>query len=227
MSLRDLMHESWMPYLEQEFDAPYFKELEEFLAEERANETIFPPEDQVFSAFTHTPYDNVRVLVLGQDPYHGAGQAHGLSFSVQPGIKTPPSLRNMYKELQSDLGFEIPNNGYLVPWAEQGVLMINAVFTVREANANSHKNKGWENFTDAVIRAVNEKETPVAFVLWGGYARKKAPLITNSHHLIHESGHPSPLSAKKGFFGTKPYSTINAFLAEKYGEEIDWQIPNL
>ncbi len=227
MSLSELMHESWLPRLEAEFNAPYFKKLEAFLEEERATQTIYPPEDQVLSAFTHTPYEKVRVLILGQDPYHGAGQAHGLSFSVLPGIKIPPSLRNMYKELQSDIGCEIPNNGYLVPWAEQGVMMINAVFTVREANANSHKNQGWEQFTDAVIRTVNEKEEPVIFVLWGGYARKKTPLITNPQHKILESGHPSPLSAKRGFFGTKPYSQINEFLHKNYGETINWQIPNL
>ena len=227
MSLRELMHESWLPHLESEFDAPYFAELEAYLAEERATQTIYPPEDQVFSAFSYTPYDQVRALILGQDPYHGAGQAHGLCFSVLPGIKTPPSLRNMYKELQSDLGCEIPNNGYLEPWAKQGILMINAVFTVREADANSHKNQGWEKFTDAVIRTVNEKEDPVIFVLWGGYARKKAKLITNPQHHVYESGHPSPLSAKRGFFGTKPFSQINEFLTEHYGEGIDWQIPNL
>lgn len=226
MSLRELMHESWLPHLEDAFDAKSFQELEAFLKEERENETIFPPEEDVFSAFSYTPYDKVRVLVLGQDPYHGAKQAHGLSFSVLPGIKTPPSLRNMYKELQSDLGCDIPNNGYLVPWAEQGVMMLNAVLTVRQAQPNSHKSKGWEKFTDQVIRTVNEKEDPVIFVLWGGYAKKKAKLITNEHHEIYTSAHPSPLSAKNGFFGSKPFSHINNFLEQHYGETIDWQIPN-
>lgn len=227
MSLKSLLHESWLPHLEDELNASYFAELEEFLAEERANETIFPPEEDVFSAFSFTPYDQVRVLVLGQDPYHGPKQAHGLSFSVLPGIKAPPSLRNMFKELHSDLGCDIPNNGYLVPWAEQGVMMLNAVLTVRQAKPNSHKSKGWEKFTDAVIRAVNAKEEPVMFVLWGGYARKKSKLIDESKHAILSSAHPSPLSAKNGFFGSKPYSQINEFLQENYGNEIDWQIPNI
>jgi uracil-DNA glycosylase len=227
MSLKSLLHESWLPHLEDELNASYFAELEEFLAEERANETIFPPEEDVFSAFSFTPYEQVRVLVLGQDPYHGPKQAHGLSFSVLPGIKAPPSLRNMFKELHSDLGCDIPNNGYLVPWAEQGVMMLNAVLTVRQAKPNSHKSKGWEKFTDAVIRAVNAKEEPVMFVLWGGYARKKSKLIDESKHAILTSAHPSPLSAKNGFFGSKPYSQINEFLQENYGNEIDWQIPNI
>lgn len=227
MSLKSLLHESWLPHLEDELNASYFAELEEFLVEERANETIFPPEEDVFSAFSFTPYDQVRVLILGQDPYHGPKQAHGLSFSVLPGIKAPPSLRNMFKELHSDLGCDIPNNGYLVPWAEQGVMMLNAVLTVRQAKPNSHKSKGWEKFTDAVIRAVNAKKEPVMFVLWGGYARKKSKLIDESKHAILTSAHPSPLSAKNGFFGSKPYSQINEFLQENYGNEIDWQIPNI
>jgi len=166
-------------------------------------------------------------LLLGQDPYHDDDQAHGLCFSVRPGIKPPPSLMNMYKELQSDAGFHIPNNGYLVPWAKQGMLMLNAVLTVRAHQANSHKNKGWEKFTDAIIRAVDAKDTPIVFILWGGYARKKKELIDTTRHIIIESAHPSPLSARNGFFGSKPFSKTNAALRKLGKPEIDWQIPDV
>ncbi len=224
MGLKDLMPEDWRTCLDAEFAKPYFVELEEFVADERESETIYPPEDEVFSAFSLTPYDQVKVLILGQDPYHGPGQAHGLSFSVKPGIKIPPSLRNMYKELHADLGLEIPKSGNLIPWAKQGVMMINAVFTVRHKKANSHKNQGWEQFTDAVIRKVNEKEQRVVFVLWGSYAKKKARLINTDVHAIVQSAHPSPLSARYGFHGSKPYSQTNAILEEAGLSPIDWSL---
>ncbi|HEY1012699.1 MAG TPA: uracil-DNA glycosylase [Herpetosiphonaceae bacterium] len=219
--------ESWRTVLGAELDKPYFQQLAQFVDAERAEHTVFPPEEDVFSAFGHTPYEKVNVLLLGQDPYHDNNQAHGLCFSVRPGIKPPPSLANMYKELKSDLGCKIPNNGYLVPWAEQGLLMINAVLTVRAHTPNSHKAKGWEQFTDAVIRAVNAKDSQVVFVLWGAYAQKKAALIDGSRHVIIQSAHPSPLSAKNGFFGSQPFSKINAALREAGKQEIDWQIPDL
>ena len=216
---------SWHAALSAEFDKPYFQKLSAFLTAERETEEIFPPEDEVFSALDLTPYEDVKVFILGQDPYHDNGQAHGLSFSVKPGIRVPPSLRNMYKELNSDLGCAIPKHGYLVNWAEQGVLMLNAVLTVRAHQANSHKNKGWEKFTDMIIRSVDALPTPVVFVLWGGYAKKKASLIKGSHHTIMTSAHPSPLSAKRGFFGSKPFSKINTALEAGGHDPIDWQIP--
>jgi uracil-DNA glycosylase len=181
----------------------------------------------MFSALRLTPYENVNVLLLGQDPYHDDNQAHGLCFSVRPGIKPPPSLINIFKELRDDIGFRIPNNGYLVPWAKQGILLLNAVLTVRAHSPNSHKNHGWETFTDAIIRAVSAKESPVVFVLWGGYAQKKRNLIDISRHTIIQSVHPSPLSARNGFFGSKPFSAINKALREANKPEINWQLPDL
>lgn len=219
--------ESWHTALSDEFEKPYFTKLKSFLETERANHTIFPPEDDVFSAFSLTPYDEVRVFLLGQDPYHDDNQAHGLCFSVRPGIKPPPSLVNMYKELKEDLGHSIPNHGYLVPWAKQGMLMLNAVLTVRAHSPNSHKDQGWEQFTDAVIRKVNDKKEPVVFVLWGGYAQKKAKLIDASRHKVIQTAHPSPLSARNGFFGSKPYSKINELLREAGHPEINWKLENL
>lgn len=221
----DQLHPTWREALAAEFDKPYFKKLQEFVTEQRANHTVFPPEDEVFSAFGLAPLDEVKVFLLGQDPYHGVNQAHGLCFSVKPGIRIPPSLRNIYKELASDIGCEIPKHGYLTRWAEQGMLMINAVLTVRQAEANSHKSKGWEKFTNAAIKAVNAKESRVVFILWGGYARKKKKLITGEHHVVIESAHPSPLSAKNGFFGSKPFSQTNAALEEAGLTPIDWQLP--
>lgn len=218
---------SWRAHLAAEFEKPYFDQLAHFVDDERERYSVFPPEPEVFSAMNLTPYENVNVLLLGQDPYHDDNQAHGLCFSVRPGIKPPPSLMNMFKELQSDVGFSIPNNGYLVPWAEQGILMLNAVLTVRAHAANSHKNHGWETFTDAVIRSVNAKESPVVFVLWGNYAQKKQSLIDTTRHTIVQSAHPSPLSARNGFFGSKPFSTINKTLREVGKPEINWQLPNL
>jgi uracil-DNA glycosylase len=216
---------SWNKILAPEFEKPYFKKLEAFVDQERASKEIFPPEEDVFSAFQLTPYDDVRVLLLGQDPYHDNNQAHGLCFSVLPGIKTPPSLVNMYKELQADLGCKIPKHGYLVNWAKQGMLMINAVLTVQAHQPNSHKSQGWEQFIDAVIKKVNEKDEHVIFLLWGGFAQKKEKLIDTQKHSVIKSAHPSPLSAKNGFFGSKPYSKINDLLESKGQTPIDWQLP--
>jgi uracil-DNA glycosylase len=219
--------ESWHAHLNGELNKPYFQKLAQFVDEERQQQTVFPPEDEVFSALRLTPYENVNVLLLGQDPYHDNNQAHGLCFSVRSGIKPPPSLVNMYKELRDDVGFRVPDNGYLVPWAKQGMLMLNAVLTVRAHTPNSHKNKGWEQFTDAVIVAVNEKRDPVIFVLWGGYAQKKTKLIDTTRHTIIQSAHPSPLSARNGFFGSRPFSTINTALRSHGKPEINWQLPDL
>lgn len=219
--------ESWHALLDPELDQAYFKKLEAFVDEERSVASVYPPEPKVFSSLELTPYEQVNVLLLGQDPYHDEGQAHGLCFSVQPGVKSPPSLVNIFKELRSDLDCRIPNNGYLVPWARQGVLMLNAVLTVRAHSPNSHKNRGWEQFTDSIIRKVSAKESPVVFVLWGAYAQKKISLIDTSRHTIVQSAHPSPLSARNGFFGSKPFSAINRALSAAGKPEIDWQIPDL
>ncbi|MUG92117.1 uracil-DNA glycosylase [Scytonema sp. UIC 10036] len=218
---------SWQTVLAEEFDKPYFQKLQDFLKEERQSYSIYPPEEDVFSAFELTPYEQVNVLLLGQDPYHDDNQAHGLCFSVRPGIKPPPSLVNIYKELKDDVSFNIPNNGYLVTWAKQGILMLNAVLTVRAHTPNSHKNKGWETFTDAVITKVNQKTDPVVFVLWGGYAQKKLKLIDTDRHIVVQSAHPSPLSARNGFFGSKAFSAINSALRSFGKPEIDWQIPDI
>lgn len=219
--------ESWQAVLAEELEKPYFKSLAEFVDEERRTQTVFPPEDDVFNALNYTPYDEVNVLLVGQDPYHDDNQAHGLCFSVRPGIKPPPSLVNMYKELQSDVGFRIPNHGYLVPWAKQGMLMLNTVLTVRAHQPNSHKGHGWERFTDVVISKVNEKKERVIFVLWGAPAQKKKALIDTRRHVIVESAHPSPLSARAGFFGSKPFSKINTALREVDKPEITWQLENI
>ncbi len=217
---------SWQAVVGEELDQPYFHKLSEFLDAERARHKVFPPADKVFSALELTPYENVSVLIVGQDPYHDDGQAHGLAFSVMPGVRPPPSLVNIFKELHNDLGCRVPNNGYLVPWAEQGVLLLNTVLTVRAHSPASHKGKGWEKFTDAVIRKVAEKPDRVVFVLWGGHAQKKKPLIEGDDHVIVESAHPSPLSAKK-FFGSRPFSKINAALRQAGKPEIDWQLPDI
>ena len=227
MKLLDIMPDSWKPILEEELQKPYIGELEAFLSQEFEEQTIYPPQNEIFSAFEYTSYDNLKVFLLGQDPYHGEGQAHGLSFSVKPGVKTPPSLRNMFKELKEDLGCEIPNNGCLTPWAKQGVLMLNAVLTVRASKPASHKKQGWEKFTDAVIKKVNEREEPIVFLLWGGFAKKKAKLIDADKHVVITGTHPSPLSAKNGFFGSKPYSEINEARKGIGKEPSDWQIPNI
>jgi uracil-DNA glycosylase len=221
------METTWRPVLMAETEKPYWKPLQQFVKDERRKYTVYPPDKDVFAALHLTPYERVSVLILGQDPYHEVGQAHGLCFSVQPDVAIPPSLQNIYKELRDDLGCAIPNNGCLTPWAEQGILLLNAVLTVRAHQANSHQGKGWEYFTDAVIRAVNDKPDRVVFVLWGAYARKKKPLIDTSRHVIIESAHPSPLSAANGFFGSRPFSKINAALREAGKPEIDWQIPDV
>ena len=223
----DFMETSWRPVLIEETRKPYFKQLQKFVAEERQKYTVFPPEAEVFSALQLTPVEKVSVLILGQDPYHDDNQAHGLCFSVQPGVSIPPSLLNIFKELKEDLGYRIANNGHLTHWAEQGVLLLNAVLTVQAHQANSHKEQGWERFTDAVIEAVNAKTDPVVFVLWGANARKKISLIDRSRHLVIESAHPSPLSAYRGFFGSRPFSRINTALRAAGKTEIDWQIPDL
>jgi uracil-DNA glycosylase len=221
------METSWRPVLIEEAHKPYFKELQQFVSEARREHTVFPPEADVFAALHLTPYQSVNVLILGQDPYHDDDQAHGLCFSVRPGITIPPSLLNIFKEMKSDIGCSMPNNGCLTHWAEQGVLLLNAVLTVQAHQANSHKDKGWEIFTDAVIRAVNAKPDPVVFVLWGAYARKKIALIDRNRHIVIESTHPSPLSAHRGFFGSRPFSKINAALRSLGKPEIDWQISDL
>jgi uracil-DNA glycosylase len=216
----------WHPLLAQELDKPYFRNLRKFLKDEQQSHIIYPPEKDIFRALELTPYKEVNVLLLGQDPYPGANQAHGLCFSVRPGIKPPASLRNIFKELQTDVGFRIPNHGYLASWAEQGILMINAVLTVRAGEPNSHKGMGWENFTDTIISRVSERESPVVFVLWGAYAQKKIKLIDSDRHTIIKSAHPSPLSARNGFFGSRPFSAINKALRVAGKPEIDWQLPD-
>jgi uracil-DNA glycosylase len=221
------METTWRPVLIAETEKPYWKPLQQFVKEERKKHTVFPPDQEVFAALHLTPVEKVGVLILGQDPYHEVGQAHGLCFSVRSDVAIPPSLQNIYTELHDDLGCRIPNNGCLTPWSEQGVLLLNAVLTVRAHQANSHQGKGWENFTDAIIRAVNDKPDRVVFVLWGAYARKKALLINAARHVIIQSAHPSPLSAASGFFGSRPFSKINAALREAGRPEIDWQIPDV
>ncbi|PEE38488.1 uracil-DNA glycosylase [Bacillus pseudomycoides] len=225
--MEHILKNDWEPLLASEFEKPYYQKLRQFLKEEYSTHVIYPKANDIFNALHYTSYEDTKVVILGQDPYHGPDQAHGLSFSVQPGVKTPPSLQNMYKELHADLGCEIPNNGYLVKWAEQGVLLLNAVLTVRQGEANSHKGKGWEHFTDRVIELLNEREKPLIFILWGRHAQAKKKLITNSNHHIIESVHPSPLSARRGFFGSKPFSKVNDLLSSMDEKKIDWQIPNL
>jgi uracil-DNA glycosylase len=216
--------EAWAELLADELSAQYFGDLKSFVEQERAEHEIYPHNKDVFNAFQLTSFEETRVLILGQDPYHGAGQAHGLCFSVQSGIKVPPSLKNIYKELNSDLGHEVPSHGHLAEWAREGVLMLNTVLTVRASEANSHRKKGWEQFTDAVISAVNEKSTRVVFVLWGKPAQKKLDLIDTERHVVVQSAHPSPLSARTGFFGSRPFSQINQALVGSGQESIDWTI---
>ncbi|MER2006070.1 MAG: uracil-DNA glycosylase [Psychrobacillus sp.] len=213
---------NWKELLGAEWDKPYFKELQSFLDQEYAEHTIYPPREEVGSAFRLTPYDAVKVVILGQDPYHGPGQAHGLSFSVKSGVKIPPSLRNMFKELEEDLGCPIPSHGYLEKWAKQGVLLLNTVLTVRAGEANSHKGMGWERFTDTVIQKLSEREQPIIFVLWGKPAQAKLKLIDTSKHYIIQSTHPSPLSAHRGFLGSRPYSQINEQLVSLNEKPIDF-----
>ena len=213
----------WRDALADEFAAPYFADLSAFVAAERAAHTVYPPEADVFNAFRATPLSEVKVLLLGQDPYHGPGQAHGMCFSVRPGVRPPPSLANMYRELHADLGRKIPNHGYLQEWAERGVLLLNAVLTVRAGEPNSHKGRGWETFTDAVLSVLDRRSRPVVFALWGNYAQKKAEKVTGGQHRIVKAAHPSPLSAAK-YMGSKPFSAIDTALVEVGEEPIDWQI---
>ncbi len=217
----------WLEPMGEEFKKPYYKKLYEKVKEEYQTRLIFPDANDIFNAFEFTPLSKVKVVILGQDPYHDVGQAHGLCFSVKPDVKIPPSLVNIYKELHDDVGCVIPNNGYLVKWAEQGVLMLNTVLTVRAHAANSHRGIGWEEFTDAAIRVLNEQDRPIVFILWGRPAQRKKLMLNNPMHLILESPHPSPLSAKGGFFGSRPFSKTNAFLEKNGLEPIDWQIENV
>lgn len=225
--LRNILHNSWNNILGSEFDKEYYNNLHDFLVTEYKTKNIFPNMYDIFNALHYTEYQDVKVVILGQDPYHGPSQAHGLSFSVKPGIPAPPSLKNIFKELHSDLGCYIPNNGYLKSWADQGVLLLNTVLTVQAGNANSHKGKGWEIFTDRVISVLNDREDPVIFILWGNNAISKKKLITNKQHYILQSVHPSPLSANRGFFGSKPFSKTNEILKQLGKEPIDWQIKNI
>lgn len=222
-----MIQNDWLPALAPEFKKPYYKELFYFVQNEYNTKVIYPPANDIFNAFHSTPLKDVKVLLLGQDPYHNEKQAHGMSFSVLPGQETPPSLQNIYKELQDDLGCYIPNNGYLKKWADQGVLLLNTVLTVQAHRANSHQGKGWEQFTDAVIQAVNELDRPVVYFLWGRPAQSKIPMLTNPKHLILKAPHPSPLSAYRGFFGCKHFSQANEFLKANGIDPIDWQIENI
>ncbi len=219
-----VIEESWKSELANEFDATYFAQLKEFLVDEKSKFTIYPPGPQIFSAFNFTPFNDVKVVILGQDPYHGPGQAHGLCFSVPEGIVQPPSLQNIFKELHSDLGYEIPRHGKLESWAKQGVLLLNATLTVRARQAGSHQNRGWEVFTDAAIRKLSEKRKHLVFLLWGNYAIAKEALIDGSKHLILKSPHPSPFSVHRGFFGNKHFSKANNYLKEQGIGEIDWRV---
>jgi len=222
------LDESWKQPLAKEFSAPHMRALKEFLLAEKARgKRIFPLGSEYFRALDLTPLDKVKVVILGQDPYHGEGQAHGLAFSVRPGVRTPPSLVNIYKELQSDLGIAPPRHGFLEHWARQGVLLLNSVLTVEMGRAAAHQGKGWEQFTDAVIRVVNDRPTPVVFMLWGAYAQRKAAFVDQSRHLVLKSAHPSPLSAHNGFLGSRPFSKANHFLEAHGITPIDWALPEI
>lgn len=217
----------WLAALGPEFKKPYYAELFQFVKNEYNTTQVFPPADDIFNAFHLTPLKDVKVVIFGQDPYHNDGQAHGLCFSVKPDVDIPPSLVNIYQELHDDLGCDIPNNGYLEKWAKQGVLLLNTVLTVRAHAAFSHRNMGWEQFTDAAIKVLNEEDRPIVFILWGKPAQAKKSMLNNSKHLILEAPHPSPLSAYRGFFGSKPFSRTNDFLVQNGLTPIDWQIENI
>ncbi|MEF9941801.1 MAG: uracil-DNA glycosylase [Lachnospiraceae bacterium] len=222
-----MIENDWLNAIEEEFHKPYYKQLYQFVCEEYRITKVYPPAEDIFNAFHFTPLSHVKVLILGQDPYHNEHQAHGLSFSVLPEqADIPPSLQNIYKEMHDDIGCEIPNHGYLKKWADQGVLLLNTVLTVRAHQANSHQRKGWEQFTDAVIQAVNAQDRPIVYMLWGKPAQSKSAMLTNPKHLILKAPHPSPLSAYRGFFGSRPFSQANEFLKEKGQIPIDWQIEN-
>lgn len=223
-----MINNDWLDCIQDEFKKPYYKDLYQFVKKEYNTHVIYPPAEDIFNAFHFTPLSKVKVLILGQDPYHGEHQAHGLCFSVLPDQpELPPSLQNIYKELQDDLGCYIPNNGYLKKWADQGVLMLNTVLTVRAHQAGSHQGKGWEQFTDAIIQAVNAQDRPIVYLLWGKPAQSKIPMLTNPKHLILKAPHPSPLSAYRGFFGCRHFSQTNEFLQKNGIDPIDWQIENL
>ncbi|MEW4369129.1 uracil-DNA glycosylase [Paenibacillus kandeliae] len=220
-----IFRNDWADVLEPELEKPYYQELRRFLAEEYRSTTIYPDMFDIYNALHYTPLEGTRVVILGQDPYHGPGQAHGLSFSVKPGVEIPPSLHNIYQELRDDIGCPGPSHGSLTHWAEQGVLLLNAVLTVRRAQAASHQNKGWETFTDRVVEAVNQRDTPAVFILWGSHAQRKGANIDTRKHFIIKSPHPSPLSAHRGFFGSKPFSRANEYLQSQGLEPIDWCVP--
>lgn len=222
MALEVKIEQSWKALLQDEFDKPYFAELTEFVRAEYKSYRIYPPGSQIFNAFNLCPFDKVKVVIIGQDPYHGPGQAHGLCFSVNDGVPFPPSLRNIFKEVNADTGAPIPQSGNLTRWATQGVLLLNATLTVREHSAGSHQRRGWETFTDAVIRIISEQKSKVVFILWGAYAQSKASLIDSSRHLVLRSVHPSPLSAHAGFFGNHHFSLANDYLVRNGFTSIDW-----
>lgn len=219
-----MLQNDWASVLEEEFQKPYYLKLSNFLVKEYQTTTIFPDRHDIFNALHYCSFANVKVVILGQDPYHGVGQAHGLSFSVKPEVAIPPSLRNIYQELHNDLGCKVPNHGYLVEWAEQGVLLLNNVLTVREGEAHSHKGKGWETFTNQVIASLNDKEERIVYLLWGAAAQKKEKLIDTAKHVVIKSPHPSPLSAYRGFIGSKPFSRTNHILQQAGRKAIDWQL---
>ena len=221
------LNNDWINILEDEFSKDYYLKLRRFLINEYKTQTIYPNMYDIFNALNYTSYKDAKIVILGQDPYHGPNQAHGLSFSVKPNVKIPPSLINIYKELHTDLGCYIPNNGYLKKWADQGILLLNTVLTVRAGQANSHRNKGWETFTDKIISLLNDRKEPIVFILWGNNAISKQKLITNKQHYIIKSPHPSPLSASRGFLGSKPFSKTNNFLKSINEPTIDWQIENI
>lgn len=223
-----MINNDWLDSIKDEFKKPYYNQLYKFVSDEYSRVRIFPPAEDIFNAFHFTPLSKVKVLILGQDPYHNENQAHGLSFSVLPEQKViPPSLQNIYKELRDDIGCDIPNNGYLKKWTDQGVLLLNTVLTVRAHQANSHQGQGWEKFTDAVIQAVNKQDRPIVYLLWGRPAQSKIPMLTNPKHLILKAPHPSPLSSHRGFFGCRHFSQTNEFLEKNGVEPIDWQIENI
>lgn len=225
LTINPKLHASWKHVLAEEFQQPYFRELKAFLLQEReAGRTFYPPGPQLFNALDRTPFEKVKVVILGQDPYHGPGQAHGLSFSVPKGVPAPPSLVNIFKELHADLGLPMPGHGNLERWADQGVLLLNATLTVRAHQAGSHQNRGWERFTDAIIRELNEKREGLVFVLWGRFAREKGKLVDRARHHVLTAAHPSPLSASNGFFGCRHFSAINRLLTERGEAPIDWQL---
>ena len=225
--VKKILYNDWQDLLQEEFEKEYYQNLRKFLISEYKNKTIYPHMNNIFNALKFTSYKDVKVVILGQDPYHGPNQAHGLSFSVNKGVKIPPSLLNIYKELHDDLGCYIPNNGYLEGWTKQGVLLLNTVLTVRAHEANSHRNMGWEQFTDKIISLLNDREDPIVFILWGNPSISKRKLITNKRHFIITSPHPSPLSAFRGFFGSRPFSKTNDFLKSINKTPINWQIENI